>query len=66
MRLSLIAVAAALAIALPVLAHATVRTELGLSESKVGVSETYRLRVPSEKAMDTIELRLVTSGASGS
>lgn len=51
--------AAALAIAIPALAHATVRTEMGLSESKVGANETYRLRVPSEKEMDTIELRLV-------
>ena len=59
MRPLLIAVAAALAIAIPVLAHATVRTELGLSESKAGANETYRLRVPTEKAMDTIELRLV-------
>jgi len=50
---------AALAIAIPALAHATVRTEMGLSESKAGASETYRLRVPSEKAMDTIALRLV-------
>jgi uncharacterized protein YcnI len=49
----------ALAIALPVLAHATVRTEMGLSESKVGANETYRLRVPTEKAMDTVEVRLV-------
>ena len=59
MRLSSITVAAALAIAIPVLAHATVRTELGLSESKAGANETYRLRVPSEKALDTVELRLV-------
>jgi uncharacterized protein YcnI len=54
----LIAVAA-LAVALPVLAHATVRTELGLNESKVGANETYRLRVPTEKPMDTVEVRLV-------
>ncbi len=26
-------------------AHATVRTESGLSESKVGVTETYRVKV---------------------
>jgi uncharacterized protein YcnI len=58
MRLVLIA-AAALALVPPVFAHATVRTELGLSESKANANETYRLRVPSEKALDTTEIRLV-------
>jgi uncharacterized protein YcnI len=46
-------------IAIPVLAHATVRTEMGLSESKVGLTETYRLRVPTEKPMATTEVRLI-------
>lgn len=40
-------------------AHAVVRTEAGLNESKVGVSEIYRLQVPSEKAIATTEVRLV-------
>ena len=43
----------------PALAHAVVRTEAGLSESKVGQSETYRLSVPVEKDMATTEVRLV-------
>ncbi len=40
-------------------AHANVKTEGGLSESKAGTSETYRLQVPSEKAVATTEIRLV-------
>lgn len=40
-------------------AHATVRTEAGLSESVAGKSETYRLNVPVEKDMATTEIRLV-------
>lgn len=40
-------------------AHATVKTEAGLTESKAGASETYRLQVPSEKAFATTEVRLV-------
>ncbi|WP_394650588.1 DUF1775 domain-containing protein [uncultured Deinococcus sp.] len=40
-------------------AHATVRTETGLTESKVGVSETYRLNVPTEKEIPTTAVRLV-------
>ena len=40
-------------------AHATVRTETGLSESKVGASETYRLNVPTEKEIATTQIRLV-------
>ena len=49
-----------LALLLPVAAaHATVRTEAGLAESKVGVSETYRLNVPTEKDISTTEIRLV-------
>ncbi len=48
------------ALLLPVAAaHATVRTEAGLSESKVGASETYRLNVPVEKEISTTEVRLV-------
>jgi uncharacterized protein YcnI len=48
-----------LAVVVPALAHATVRTEMNLSESKVGASETYRLRVPTEKPMATTEVRMV-------
>ncbi|GBF04655.1 nuclear export factor GLE1 [Deinococcus aerius] len=49
-----------LALLLPVAAaHATVRTETGAGESKVGVSETYRLNVPTEKEISTTEIRLV-------
>ncbi|MDR6216806.1 DUF1775 domain-containing protein [Deinococcus soli (ex Cha et al. 2016)] len=40
-------------------AHATVRTETGLSESTAGRSETYRLNVPTEKEMATTQIRLV-------
>ena len=40
-------------------AHATVRTEAGLSESAAGKSETYRLNVPVEKELATTEIRLV-------
>jgi uncharacterized protein YcnI len=40
-------------------AHANVRTETGLTESKVSASETYRLNVPTEKAIDTTIVRLV-------
>ena len=40
-------------------AHAVVRTEAGLSESKAGASETYRLQVPVEKDMATIQVRMV-------
>ncbi len=40
-------------------AHATVKTEMGLSESKTGISETYRLQVPSEKASATVAVRLI-------
>lgn len=39
--------------------HATVKTEYGLAESKAGISETYRLQVPVEKPLATIEIRLV-------
>lgn len=52
--------ALAAALLLPVAAaHATVRTEAGLTESRVGVSETYRLNVPTEKQISTTEVRLV-------
>lgn len=40
-------------------AHATVRTETGLTESKAGVSETYRLNVPTEQEIPTTAVRLV-------
>ena len=40
-------------------AHATVRTETGLTESKAGASETYRLNVPTEKEVPTTQVRLV-------
>lgn len=40
-------------------AHATVRTEGGLAESKVGATETYRLNVPTEKEISTTQIRLV-------
>lgn len=42
-----------------VFAHATVRTESGAAESKTGASETYRLQVPVEKPLATVEVRLV-------
>jgi uncharacterized protein YcnI len=40
-------------------AHATVRTETGLTESAAGKSETYRLNVPTEKEISTTQIRLV-------
>ncbi|MGY2893318.1 DUF1775 domain-containing protein [Deinococcus sp. UYEF24] len=40
-------------------AHAVVRTEAGLAESKAGASETYRLQVPVEKDVATTQVRLV-------
>jgi uncharacterized protein YcnI len=40
-------------------AHATVKTEGGLSESAAGKSETYRLNVPVEKDVATTQVRLV-------
>ncbi|MDB5046925.1 MAG: nuclear export factor [Deinococcus sp.] len=46
--------------ALPVgAAHATVKTEAGLTSSVLGKSETYRLNVPTEKEISTTEVRLV-------
>ncbi|GBF06636.1 nuclear export factor GLE1 [Deinococcus aerius] len=49
-----------LALLLPVAAaHATVRTETGLTESKASASETYRLGVPTEKDVDTTQVRLL-------
>ncbi|WP_027483866.1 DUF1775 domain-containing protein [Deinococcus pimensis] len=41
------------------LAHATVKTETGASETLAGKSETYRLQVPTEKPVATTEIRLV-------
>ncbi|PZA08664.1 MULTISPECIES: DUF1775 domain-containing protein [unclassified Meiothermus] len=49
----------ALALLPSALAHATVRTEAGLAESKTGAFETYRLQVPVEKPLATVEVRLV-------
>ena len=40
-------------------AHATVRTDMGTKESKVGAFESYRLQVPTEKPMDTVEVKLM-------
>lgn len=50
---------AALMLSAVVFAHATVKTEMGLSESLAGKSETYRLQVPVEKDMATTEIRMV-------
>ncbi|WP_034343000.1 DUF1775 domain-containing protein [Deinococcus misasensis] len=52
------AVAAAL-LSSVVFAHATVKTETGLTESLAGKSETYRLQVPVEKDLATTEIRMV-------
>lgn len=46
-------------------AHATVRTESGLSESAAGKSETYRLNVPVEKDLATTQIRLVVPAGVG-
>ncbi|MBZ9713523.1 DUF1775 domain-containing protein [Deinococcus multiflagellatus] len=54
----LLALASALLLSVAA-AHATVRTESGLTESKAGASETYRLNVPTEKDISTTEIRLV-------
>lgn len=40
------------------LAHATVKTDLGQSESLAGKFETYRLQVPSEGGGSTVRVRL--------
>ena len=40
------------------LAHATVKTDMGLSESKAGSYETYRLQVPTERPVETTEVKL--------
>lgn len=40
-------------------AHATIRTETGLSDSRAAQSETYRLNVPTEKSSATVRIRLV-------
>ncbi|THF87251.1 DUF1775 domain-containing protein [Deinococcus sp. KSM4-11] len=40
-------------------AHATVRTDTGLTESVAGKSETYRLNVPTEKDIATTGIRMV-------
>ncbi len=41
------------------LAHATVKTDAGGSESLAGKYETYRLQVPTEKDIPTVRVRLV-------
>ena len=55
-RFALLTAAALLSVAA---AHATVKTDTGLSESKAGGYETYRLQVPVEKDMATTQVRLV-------
>ncbi|WP_034384164.1 DUF1775 domain-containing protein [Deinococcus sp. YIM 77859] len=40
-------------------AHATIRTESGLTESAAAKIETYRLNVPSEKNISTTQIRLM-------
>lgn len=55
---SLLSLSAALLLSVAA-AHATVRTETGLSESRAGITETYRLNVPTEKDLNTTEIRLV-------
>ena len=55
-RLALLTAAALLPLAA---AHATVRTDTGLSESKAGGYETYRLQVPVEKDVATTQVRLM-------
>ena len=46
-------------------AHATVKTEMGQSESGAGKSETYRLQVPVEKDIATTRVRLVIPAGVG-
>ncbi|GGO31462.1 DUF1775 domain-containing protein [Deinococcus humi] len=46
-------------------AHATVKTEMGQSESGAGKSETYRLQVPVEKDIATTQVRLVVPAGVG-
>ena len=60
LKKTIIATSAALVAAVTTiaLAHATVRTDVGLSESKVGAYETYRLQVPVEKPVATTEVKL--------
>ncbi len=41
------------------LAHATVKTDVGTSESLAGRNETYRLQVPVEKNVATTEVRMI-------
>ncbi len=43
----------------PALAHATVKTELGSSESALAAYEVYRLNVPTEKAVATTAVRVL-------
>jgi len=47
-----------LALSVPALAHAVVRTDSGTSESAPGKYETYRLQVPVEKEIATVQVKL--------
>jgi len=47
-----------LALALPALAHAVVRTDSGTSSSAPSAYETYRLQVPVEKDIATVQVKL--------
>ena len=40
------------------LAHATVKTDMGLKESAIGAYEIYRLQVPTERPVETTEIKL--------
>lgn len=55
---SLLALCAAGLISLAA-AHATVRTEAGLSESAAGKTDIYRLNVPTEQDQPTTQIRLM-------
>lgn len=43
----------------PALAHATVKTELGASQSAAGAYEVYRLNIPTEKDIPTTQVRML-------
>ncbi len=47
-----------LALTSPIFAHAVVRTDAGTTESAPGKYETYRLQVPVEKEIATIQVKL--------
>lgn len=50
-----------LALSIPALAHAVVRTNSGMSESAPGKYETYRLQVPVKKEIATVQVELFIS-----